>query len=61
MNSPKVTQSICRCIAGLLLLAFAGASLVACYPVGHRYHTPDEHAESLQRMNPPDSPNDEFF
>jgi hypothetical protein len=61
MNIPKVKPSVVRFVVRLLLLTVVGTSLAGCYPVGHRYHTEDEHAESMQRMTPQDPPNTDYY
>jgi hypothetical protein len=47
----RTMRAIICVILVTLTMAVAG-----CYPVGHRYHDPQEHQQSIDQMNNPDPP-----
>ncbi len=41
--------------AAAMILLLVVVSLAGCYAVGHEYHTDEQHARMLQRMNDPEA------
>jgi hypothetical protein len=39
-----------------VILVTTAMAVTGCYPVGHRYHDPDSHQQSIDEMNNPNPP-----
>lgn len=61
MNLRMIMWLMSQLIADIMLLNISGTSLVACYPIGHKYHTPNKHAQSMLVMPHTSLPNIEFL